>query len=270
MKITRTISVAATLALAMTMRPASGEDVMPHPGFAEYKTLLKGAVRFNDERTASEVDYAWLADRRQDLKGVLEALSGVAQETYNQWPESAQLAFLINAYNAFTLELILTRYPDLESIKDLGSLFRSPWKQEFFTLLGAERSLDEVEHEMIRGTFAEPRIHAAVNCASCGCPALLAEPFAAATLDEQLATAMGGFLADRQRNYYDTASGRVWVSPIFDWYEEDFAAAEGTLENYLVTYSDRLGLPPTTPASDLKVKFTDYDWQLNDLGRCGQ
>ncbi len=269
MKKGKSFALAASLILSWLACSASAEEAMRHPGFDGYAALLTTAVKFNPEGTASEVDYAWLADHRQELKAVLEAMSGVSQETFDGWSRSGQLAFLINAYNAFTLELILTRYPDLESIKDLGSLFRSPWKQEFFVLLGAERSLDELEHEMIRGTFAEPRIHAAVNCASCGCPALLAEPFSPGELDRQLAAAMGGFLADRSRNYYDADEGRVWVSPIFKWYEEDFADAAGSLEAYLATFSDALGLPSGGASAALKVKFTDYDWQLNDLGRCG-
>ena len=119
-----------------------------------------------------------------------------------------RLAFLINAYNAFTLKLILIRYPKLESIKDLGSLLRSPWKQRFFTLLGQDQSLDDIEHEIIRkpGAFDDPRIHMAVNCASIGCPMLREEAYVGARLDAQLDDQVIRFLSDRSRNRYSAAS----------------------------------------------------------------
>ncbi|MGD8911013.1 MAG: DUF547 domain-containing protein, partial [Chromatiales bacterium] len=93
-----------------------------------------------------------------------------------------------NPYNAFTIELILTKYPGIESIKELGGLFRSPWKRRFFTLLGERRHLDNLEQDMIRafGVFDEPRIHFALNCASIGCPMLRNEAYVAERLDLQL------------------------------------------------------------------------------------
>ena len=104
-----------------------------------------------------------------------------------------RLAFLVNAYNAHTIALVLTRYPDLASIKDLGGWITSPWKQKFFELLGESRSLDDVEHRMIRGGVGarEPRVHFALNCASIGCPALRPEAYrGASVLVRKIATGM--------------------------------------------------------------------------------
>ena len=86
---------------------------------------------------------------------------------------------MINAYNAWTVEFILTKYPDLDSIKDLGSFFNSPWDKEFIPLLGKTVSLNDIEHGLIRGSdrYNDPRIHFAVNCASIGCPALREEAY---------------------------------------------------------------------------------------------
>ena len=87
------------------------------------------------------------------------------------------MAFLINAYNAFTIELVLTEYPKLKSIKDIGSIVRSPWKKSFYMLLGEQRNLDWIEHEQLRPHYNDPRIHTAIVCASIGCPALKPEPY---------------------------------------------------------------------------------------------
>src|SRR5476651_2001930 len=141
---------------------------------AVWDTLLKRHVVVAQNGSSSLVDYAGLTRDRSALNAYLDGLSAVTDTEYRGWIREQQLAFLINAYNAFTVKLVLTRYPDLKSIKDLGSFLKSPWKKEFFKLLGAERSLDDVEHGLIRarGAFDEPRIHFAVNCASIGCPML--------------------------------------------------------------------------------------------------
>ncbi len=252
--------------LSVTCCWAQGPETGPEVGLQAYAQLLKQAVKMNDAGTASEVDYAWLADHSGELKQVLTAFSAVRGRDFESWSADARLAFLINAYNAFTLDLILTEYPNLNSIKELGSVFRSPWKKRFFMLLQKRRSLDEVEHQMIRGGFDEPRIHAAVNCASCGCPALLDQPFQEQQLDQQLNAAMSGFLSDRGRNHFDLQTGSLWLSPIFDWYSEDFESAAGGLDEYLKPWVKQLGWP--ADATPKKIRFTEYDWQLNDLGRC--
>ena len=110
------------------------------------------------------------------------------------------MALLINAYNAYTVELIPTRYPNLKSIKDLGSFLQSPWQKKFFSLRDQERHLDWIEHEQLPPPCSDPRVHAAVNCASIGCPALRNEAFTAARLEAQLEDGMQRFLADRTRN----------------------------------------------------------------------
>ena len=166
-------------------------------------------------RSASRADRDQLAD-------YLGQLAAVSSREFQQWSRADRLAFLINTYNAWTVELILTEYPDISSIRDLGSLFRSPWSRRFVSLFGEMVSLDHIEHELIRGPdgFQEPRIHFAVNCASVGCPALRQEAYVGDRLESQLEDATGRFLADRSRNRLDGDVLRV--SEIFDWYEEDF------------------------------------------------
>ena len=242
---------------------------------AQWTALLAKHVSWNEEGTASGVDYAGFAEDRQRLGEYLESLSAVSMATYQGWNKAQRWAFLINAYNAFTIELILTKYPDLESIKDLGSWFSSPWKQEFVDLLGAKRSLDEIEHELLRGSdeYDDPRIHFAVNCASVGCPALRPEAYTAERLDAQLEDQTRRFLADRSRNRVDVQSRTVMVSKIFDWYGDDFEQAfrsADSLAGFLALYADDLGLDDEQAAAlakgDYRIRHLDYDWLLNDAG----
>ncbi len=232
--------------------------------------LLKKHVTVLRNGQATEVDYAGFAADRNQLKQYLASVSGVATAEFDRWDKSSQLAFLINAYNAFTVELVLTRYPDVKSIKDLGSLLRSPWKKSFIPLLGDTRSLDDIEHGLIRGSgrYAEPRIHFAVNCASIGCPALRPEAYAGERLESQLEDAARNFLADRTRNHLDGNTLRV--SSIFKWYRSDFEKGwrgAGSLAGFFVLYRQPLGLDEGT-AERLKtgaigIDFLDYDWRLN-------
>ncbi len=108
------------------------------------------------------------------LTAYLQSLSAVTPAQYAGWSKPQQYAFLANAYNAFTIEKILTRYPNLKSIRDFGTVIGNPWKDRFFTLLGKPQHLDGIEHETMRapGAFDDPRVHVAVNCASVGCPML--------------------------------------------------------------------------------------------------
>ncbi|MFM2398130.1 MAG: hypothetical protein RL341_287 [Pseudomonadota bacterium] len=235
-----------------------------------FDALLKKHVVLVDGGKATKVNYGNFAKDRAQLKSYLDSISKVSATEYKGWNKNTQLAFLINAYNAYTIELILTKYPDLKSIKDLGGTFSSPWKKKFFTLLGEEKHLDDVEHGMIRadGVFNEPRIHFVVNCASIGCPALRNDAITADKLESQLEDSTKKFLADRSRNRI--ADGNVQISKIFDWYGKDFAKGwKGytSLNQFLAKYADAL----TENAADrqalaegkLKTSFLDYDWGLN-------
>gem|GEM_PF-174401 len=242
---------------------------------AAWDALLKQHVHWNADGVASRVDYAALQKNPAGFNGYLQKLSAVSESEYARWSKPQQLSFLINAYNAFTIELILTRYPDLTSIKDLGSFFSSPWKKEFFILLGKERSLDDLEQGMIRqpGVFNEPRIHVALVCASIGCPGLRNEAFIAERLDEQLEDSLHRFLSDRSRNRYNPETDKLEVSKIFDWYGEDFVGFRGhpSVASFLGDYAELLAADPNDrlrlKAGDIPLEFLDYDWRLNDLRR---
>lgn len=235
--------------------------------------LLKRHVVVQDGGKASQLRYAEVAKERRRLQGYLKALSGVHKNEFDSWSRSEQLAFLINAYNAYTVELVLTQYPKIDSIKKIGGPFGNPWKQKFFVLLGSERSLDDVEHRMIRaeGVYNEPRIHFAVVCASIGCPGLRDAAFTGERLETQLEDSTRQFLSDRSRNRFDRATSTLEVSRIFDWYENDFTRGwkgyRSTAE-FLAAYAEVLADDDVDRHIIKKhkatIRFLEYDWKLND------
>ena len=245
-------------------------------GHAVWNRLLEKHVHWDERGGASRVDYFGMQRDEKQLQGYLDELAGVSPDGFNGWQKPRQLAFLINAYNAFTVKLILSSYPGLGSIKDLGSFFSSPWSKHNFPLLGAQRSLDEIDHEMIRasGVYDDPRIHAAVVCASIGCPGFRDEAFVAANLDRQLEGSLRRFLSDRSRNRYGARRDRLQVSKVLDWYEDDFSAGfrnRESLAEFLGDYAELLADDDMhrqrIAAGQVSIEFLDYDWALNDLSR---
>jgi hypothetical protein len=173
---------------------------------------------------------------------------------------SEQMAFYINAYNAWTIKLILSNYPGIKSIKDLGTLFQSPWKKKFININGEAVSLDHLEHDILRPRFKDPRIHFAVNCASRSCPPLLNEPYTGMDLQGQLDRVTKSFVNDPKSNYIK--GDTLYLSRIFKWFGEDFdhdilgfigSHAQGTLARHM-----------DGGHTKLKIKYLDYDWSLND------
>ena len=260
---------AAAIAAVLLSAPALALD---HSHKA-WDDLLKKRVRYVQEGTASRVDYTGLMNDRAALKAVLDSYQKVTRAEFDGWTKPQQQAFLINAYNAFTVEKILTRYPNLKSIKDFGTVFGNPWKDKFFTLFGQPAYLDLIEHEILRkeGAYDEPRVHVAVVCASVGCPMLRSDAFVAERLEAQLEDAMRRFMSDRSRNRFDPATGKLEVSRIFDWYGKDFEKGHKGFTSVKATfarYADQLAATPGERAlvreQKAEVTFLDYDWGLND------
>ena len=261
------VSLLFALVLLATLAAGSAHAAFDH-SHSRLDSLLGQHVVWIADGHASQVDYAAIKRDPSLLKGYLNEIAAVSSDEYRGFSKPQQLAFLINAYNAYTIDFILTEYPDLESIKDLGSFFSSPWKKRLFPLLGEKRSLDEIEHGMIRepGVFDDPRIHMAVNCASIGCPALRDEAFVAERLDAQLEDGVRRFLGDRSRNRADEKA--LWVSKIFDWYAVDFEKKSGSVAKWLARYAEQLSSDPQVQSSvssaSLRVRHLDYDWALNN------
>jgi hypothetical protein len=170
-----------------------------------------------------------------------------------------QFAFYINAYNAWTIKLILSAYPGIKSIKDLGSLFKSPWKKEIARIDGDIVTLDHIEHDILRPRFKDPRIHFAVNCAAKSCPPLRSEPYQGDVLDQQLKEMTEAFVNDPKRNRLEGKT--LYVSSIFKWYSEDF---NGDIVGFFKKYAGgelKEGLQKQ--AKEIRVEYLDYDWSLN-------
>jgi hypothetical protein len=198
----------------------------------------------------------------------------VSRQEFDGWSKRQQLAFLINAYNAFTVEKILTKYPRLKSIRDFGLILGNPWKDTFFILLGRKMTLDGIEHDTIRkpGAYDDPRMHMAVNCASVGCPALRNEAYVAERLDSQLDDQVRRFLSDRSRNRFVADSNVLEVSKIFDWYSVDFRSGYmgiDSLSTFFGRYSAQLAATPEQEsairARTPRITFLMYNWALNDV-----
>src|SRR5215831_19054126 len=251
---------AALLALAL---PAAAFD---HT-HAAWDALLKRHVRYVDDGRASRLDYAGMQRDAAQLEAVLGDYAKVTRAEFDGWSKAQQMAFLINAYNAFTVKKILTRYPDIKSIRDFGTIFGNPWKDKFFTLFGVPATLDMIEQDMLRkpGAYDEPRIHFALVCASIGCPMLRNEAFTADRLDAQLEDGIRRFLSDHSRNRYDASSGKLEVSKIFDWYGGDFEKGNHgytSVPATLAKYADLLADSPADRAAVRSertgVAFLDY------------
>ena len=170
-----------------------------------------------------------------------------------------QFAFYINAYNAWTIKLILSGYPGVKSIKEFGSLLKSPWKKKLARIDGEIVTLDHIEHGILRPTYKDPRVHFAINCASKGCPPLRSEPYRGDVLDQQLDEMARAFINDPRRNRLEGKT--LYVSRIFKWFKEDFgndivgffqAYAQGDLKKELDSGREKI-----------EVKHLSYDWSLN-------
>lgn len=268
------LSMLRTLLAALLLMAVGAAHAAFDHTHAAWSALLKKHVVLVDGGKASRMNYSGMAQDRAALKAYLDSLSKVTPAEYAAWKKPEQLAFLINAYNAFTVEKILTRYPDLASIRDFGKVFGNPWKDRFFSLLGKPMTLDGIEQDTIRapGSFDDPRIHFAVNCASIGCPMLREEAFVADRLERQLDEQADRFLSDRSRNRF--ADGALEVSRIFDWYGKDFTAGYrgiASVEQFLGKHAAQLADKPEdrkqVQDGRAKLRYLDYDWSLNDAKR---
>lgn len=215
-----------------------------------YSELLKKYVK------DGKVDYAGFKAQEAKLDIYLEILEGVDSNNLSQ---QEQFAFYANAYNAWTIKLILSRYPDVTSIKDLGSLFESPWKKKMVRIDGDIISLDNVEHDILRPRFKDPRVHFAINCAAISCPPLRTEPYQGDTLNTQLDDSTRSFLNNPLSYKFD--DNTFYVSRIFKWFAEDFN--HDVLSFYLKYADIDLKQKLEAKRSNLNIKYMRYDWGLN-------
>lgn len=219
----------------------------------QYDKLLK---KYVDEKGL--VDYKGLKNNPGELKSYLKILeNNPPNET---WSRNEKLAYWINVYNAFTLDLILEHYP-VSSIKDIGSTIQipfvnTPWDIKFIKIGNEEYDLNNIEHGIIRKEFDDPRIHFALVCAAISCPKLQREAYTPEKLDQQLTNAAEEFLSNPEKNEIRSEKSAV-LSKIFSWYGGDFTKHQ-SLSAYVSKYS-RINL-----SEDAKISYKDYDWTLNE------
>jgi hypothetical protein len=175
------------------------------------------------------------------------------------WPKNEQIAYWVNAYNAFTIRLILNHYP-VQSIKDIGSKIKipfvtTPWADKFFSIAGEKMSLDNIEHGILRKKFDDPRIHFTLVCASISCPRLRNEAYAAAQLDKQLDDQGRDFLNNPAKNKVGKSAAQL--SKYFDWYKGDWQQNGQSVVKWVNRYAT------TKMDDDAKITYLDYNWSLN-------
>lgn len=237
--------------------------------YAAYDALLKRFVS-DDAR----VDYLALKADRKALDQFLDNAAKVSQEGFDSWPQPEQLAFLINLYNAATLQLIIDHYP-VKSIKDIGGLLKGPWDQPVVRLFGRTITLNNLEHDILRKRYGEPRIHLALVCAAKGCPPLRREAYMGQRLDPQLDDQARRYLSSPAGLRIDRKGRTVFFSSIFKWYGEDFVAkytppsgfsgldaTERAVAGFCSAYLDAPGRAFLS-AGNYRVRYLDYDWSLN-------
>lgn len=211
------------------------------------------------------VDYTALQAARRPLGEYLAQLAAVSKGEFAAWSKQDQLAFLINLYNAATLNLIVDNYP-VKSIRSIGWVPGSAWKQKIVLLFGEKISLDDLEHGTIRQSYHEPRVHFALVCAARGCPPLRAEAYTGEKLDHQLDDQGRKFLGDTQKNRFDATTRTAQLSPIFRWFAEDFGETPERVLAFIAPFlPEQSQLPPEH--GDIALSYTDYDWSLNDRAK---
>lgn len=241
--------------------------VMPVTGSAQRPTTsLHGPFHALLQAHVSEglVDYDAFA-RAPEFDAYLAVLAGTDPSTLSR---SAQLAFWINAYNAYTIRQINAHH-ERESIKNINKTagflsLGGAWKEAMATVGGKRYTLDQIEHERIRPVFRDARVHFALVCAARGCPPLRNEAYEAATLDEQLDSQARAFLlSEPSKNRVDVAKRTVYLSPIFKWYGKDFGASDDAMLRALAQYFSAGAERELLTGARVRIVYTDYDWSLN-------
>ncbi|MDF1695114.1 MAG: DUF547 domain-containing protein [Saprospiraceae bacterium] len=232
------------------------EAIIPSPlktiDHSDWAYLMQKHVKSD-----GKVDYRGITKNKSYLTSYLQMIS--QNPPAQNWSKEESLAYWINAYNAFTIRLILDHYP-VKSIKDIADglpMINSPWDIKFFTIGGVPFDLNTIEHEILRKQFDEPRIHFAINCASTSCPVLRNEAYLPKYLEFQLEDQANVFINDPNKNVITDTS--IQLSKIFNWFAGDFTKKE-SLHSFLSAYHSNIN-------ADAKISYLPYDWSLNNTSK---
>jgi hypothetical protein len=257
--------LASSLALATALLSGAASQLPAQavaPDHSGFSTLLSRHVR------DGLVDY----DAFRNAPEFARYLALLAATDPARLPRAEQLAFWINAYNAYTIAQI-NAHDERQSIKNINKSLGflktgGAWSEPMAVVGGTRLTLDQIEHERIRPVFREPRIHFALVCAALGCPPLRSEAYVADRLEAQLDDQARRFLLQSSaKNRVDVATRTVHLSPILDWYGKDFAPTrQGTLQ-WISRYWPAGPERTLLESGSAKVRWTSYDWSLNGWPR---
>ena len=226
-----------------------------------YAQMLRTYTHAVDDLAGTRVDYAGLAGDprwRQTVQS-LEATPASERKTREQ-----QLAFWINAYNIFAIDMVVQNLP-LKSIRNIGNLFWPVWKRPAGSVDGTPVTLDGIENQTLR-PMGDPRIHAAIVCTSLSCPSLRRTPYTPDAIEGELDARARNWLANSNKGMaIERKQGQLRISKIFDWFEEDFGAVGG-VRAFLARYAppgDQGWLQKQGPSA--RIRYFDYDWALNSV-----
>ena len=271
---TSSLIVAMLLSLACT-RPVVAREVQSRADApAQVSKFDHTHALWTDVLKAHVLDdgfeYKKLAQDRSKLDAYLKQLESVSADEVASWTREQQFAYWIDAYNAFTIDTVLSKYP-VESIKEIGNVLTSVWNRKTIPLKALnpegkdeKLSLDDIENKILRPRFKDARAHSAINCASKGCPPLRAEAFVAVRLNDQLQDQARRWLADPSRNRFDRSANKVEISKIFDWFKDDFVREAGSVQAWLAKYAPPVEAAWLGSAKELKIDYFDYSWKLNE------
>lgn len=236
-------------------------------------TISCATIPVSDSKPISHQNWTELLGKHVNAKGMVDYKGMIADSTAlntyldllsanhpneKNWSKGERLAYWINAYNAFTVQLIIRNYP-VESIKDIAGgipFVNTPWDVKFIKIEGETYDLNNIEHGIIRKEFNEPRIHFALVCAAVSCPKLRNEAYTAQRLDEQLEDEARYFFNNPEKN--TITKDKITVSKLLKWYWGDFSDVAEDRISYVNKYSK------TKANSDAEVDFMDYNWALNE------
>lgn len=232
------------------------------------------------------VDYSGLLQDRARLDAYLRTMAEVSQAEYDTWSDEQIIAFWVNAYNAFAVQLVLDHYPIKASflkrfVFPSNSIWHidNVWEGPKQTFVGRQLSLDGIEKGILLTEYDEPRIHFVVNCASVGCPHLLDEAYTAEKLEAQMTQQTRFFLKSETHGLrMEPARNRLYLSSLFDWYIGDYrpspdygpvpqVATKGANEPVIAFIAQFIEDEATRRQlieRDWSVRYLDYDWHLND------
>ena len=227
----------------------------------DFDQVLKNHVK-KDEKGHTTFQYQKLQRKPVEFIRYIKNISRVSKSDFEKFSREEQMAFLINAYNAYTIQLIIDNLPTT-SIKKIKGLSPSPWKVNFVRLLGRPMNLDEIESDYLRKKYNDPRIHFATNSSTKSSPHLRDEAYVAARLNEQLDSQTKTFLRNPDLNRLSISENKVYLSKLFSWFKSDFEQNGQTIYTFLAQHMTDDEKEKEFLKKQPSLDYLDYDWSLN-------